>query len=493
MTTLWRLFRDQRPLWPGVLLLMVLAAVLPPLAVATPLIERHLIDGVILAQQPASLLPAVALYGGIWLLHTAVSICAATLNTYLGERVQQGLRQRLLAHCAALAVPFSHKGHTGQTMALFTSDVPAIGGFPTTLALTAVGSLVGIAVAAATMVTLNWQLALAAALAPPAVAGAAAVLTRPLRPAARRAQEKAAELSERLQETLAGLREVVAFGQEATAGRRFATTLGDLLRLRMRLTFIDTGMRTGQSVFVLAVTIVLMGYGGYLVLQGKTTLGTLVAMQTLFGLVLQPVTQLAGIAREAQKTAGASERVYAFLDTPPQVADRAAARALQPGPLPVVFDGVGFAYEPGRPVLEEISFAVQPGETVALVGPSGAGKTTLVSLLPRFYDPTAGRILLGGDDLRDISLHALRARIGFVFQDTFLFSGTVRENIAFGAPAAGEAAIVAALEAAHAWEFVARLPAGAGRPASASAGSTSRRGRSSASPSPGPSCATPPS
>ena len=351
----------------------------------------------------------------------------------------------------------------------------------------------GFAVTSVTMVTLNWQLALAAAVAPPAVAGAAAVLTRPLRPAARRAQEKAAELSERLQETLAGLREIVAFGQEATAGRRFATTLGDLLRLRMRLTFLDTGMRTGQSVFVLAVTIVLMGYGGYLVMQGKTTLGTLVAMQALFGLVLQPVTQLAGIAREAQKTAGAAERGLRLPGHRPAGDRPGAARPPRPGPLPVVFDGVGFAYEPGRPVLEGISFAVQPGETVALVGPSGAGKTTLVSLLPRFYDPTAGRILLGGDDLRDLSLHELRARIGFVFQDTFLFSGTVRENVAFGAPAAGEAAIGAALEAANAWEFVARLPQGLDTPRRRARGRTSRRGRSSASPSPGPSCATPPS
>jgi ABC-type multidrug transport system fused ATPase/permease subunit len=219
-------------------------------------------------------------------------------------------------------------------------------------------------------------------------------------------------------------------------------------------------MRSGQSVFVLAVTVVLVGYGGYLVLQGVTTLGTLVAMQALFGLVLQPVNQLAGLAREAQKTAGAAERVYGFLDVPPQVADRAGARPPLPGPLPLVFDRVGFAYEPGRPVLDEISFAVQPGETVALVGPSGAGKTSLVSLLPRFYDPTSGRILLGGDDLRDLSLQELRARIGFVFQDTFLFSGTVRENVALGAPAADEAAVGAALEAANAAEFVARLPQG---------------------------------
>ena len=159
----------------------------------------------------------------------------------------------------------------------------------------------------------------------------------------------------------------------------------------------------------------------------------------------------------------------------------------------MVFDGVGFAYEPGRPVLEEISFAVQPGETVALVGPSGAGKTTLVSSIPRFYDPTAGRILLGGDDLRDLSLHALRARIGFVFQDTFLFSGTVRENIVFGAPAAGEAADRRRAGSRQRLGVRRPLARRGWRPASASAGSTSRRGRSSASPSPGPSCATPPS
>jgi ABC-type multidrug transport system fused ATPase/permease subunit len=152
--------------------------------------------------------------------------------------------------------------------------------------------------------------------------------------------------------------------------------------------------------------------------------------------------------------------VYALLDEQPSVRERPGARSPTAVEGAVVFDHVSFAYAPGRPVLHDVSLAVAPGQVVALVGPSGAGKSTLVSLLARFYDPTAGRVLLDGQDLRELSLGGLRAQIGMVFQDTFLFATTIRENIAFGRPSADEAAIIAAARAANAWEFVEQLPLG---------------------------------
>jgi ABC-type multidrug transport system fused ATPase/permease subunit len=349
-------------------------------------------------------------------------------------------------------------------MAFFTGDVPVVGGLVGAVTTTGLGSLVGVAVAAAVMLSLNWQLALAAAVAPPLAGALATVVTRPLRPAARRAQEKTAELSERLQETLAGLREVVAFGQERAQELRFARTLADLMRLRLRLAFLDGGLRSGQSVFSLAVSLVVLGYGGYLVVRGQTTIGTLVATQSLFGLVLQPASQLFGVVGEVQKGLGALDRLYGFLDQAPQVLERPGARAPRPGAGELTFEDVAFAYQSGRPVLQGISFAARPGETVALVGPSGAGKSTLISLIPRFYDPTAGRILLDGADLRDLTLEGLRRQVGIVFQDTFLFAADVRENVAFGRQGATEGEIVAAARAANAWEFVERLPRGLDTP-----------------------------
>ncbi|MBI4506063.1 MAG: ABC transporter ATP-binding protein [Chloroflexi bacterium] len=455
-----RCLSEYRGLWPVGLPLLFLTALLPPIALTMPLVERYLVDGVVLAKRVDLLPQAVVLYGGIWLLTTTVQIVGALLRTYLIEQMMLRLKQRLFAHCERLSLAFAHREHSGRTIALFVNDVPNLVNLFSTTVLGAVGSVVTLLVGASIMFSLSWQLALVAGVAPPLVAGLAGVITRPMRPAARRAQEKAAELTERLQENLAGMREVVAFGQEQRQGRSFTTALRDLLRLRMRLTLMDIGLQTGQSLFSLTVTLAIVGYGGYLVIAGETTIGTLVAMRSLFAHLFQPASQLFGMMSGVQKALASAERIYGFLDEKPRVVERPRARALRQVRGEIVFDGVSFAYEPGRPVLHDVSFVARPGELLALVGPSGAGKSTLLSLVARFYDPTAGRLLLDGVDLRDLTIADLRDHIGIVFQDTFLFATTIGENIAFGREGADEARVVAAARAANAWEFIARLPQG---------------------------------
>jgi ABC-type multidrug transport system fused ATPase/permease subunit len=460
MSTLRRCLRDYRELWRVWVPLLVLSALFAPILFAIPLIEKQFIDGVLLAQQLDALLPTVGLYAGLWLLTTGGHFLHAALRTYLSEQMMLRLRHRLFVHCATLSLAFSTREHSGRTMSLFVNDVPSLAGLFSSTVVTWFGNLVALIVGAVVMFGLNWQLAVVTGIVPPVTAGAAAVLTRPLRPAARHAQVKAAELNERLQENLAGLREVLAFGREQAQTLGFATTLRELLRLRMRVTLMDTAIDAGQSVFSLAVTLVLFGYGGYLVLHGQTTVGTLVAMRSMFSLLFQPAGQIFSLFASMQKSLGAADRVYAFLDERPDVRER--PRALTPRRVVgrVAFERVSFAYQPGCPVLHDVSFVAEPGEVVALVGPSGAGKSTLVSLLARFYDPTTGRILLDGTDLRDLTLAGLRRHIGMVFQDTFLFAATVRENIAIGCPDASESDLIAAARAAHAWEFIQRLPHG---------------------------------
>ena len=228
----------------------------------------------------------------------------------------------------------------------------------------------------------------------------------------------------------------------------------------MRLTFIETTLGAGGTILTLAINLAILGFGGYLVIQGGTSLGTLIAMRTLFGYVFQPAILLSSSVGTIQKSLGAADRIYAFLDEQPVVQERVGARVPRDVGGAITFHDVTFQYEPGRPVLEKISLATHPGEAIAIVGPSGAGKTTLINLLARFYDPTEGVIALDGVDLRELTLAGLRSQIGFVFQDTFLFSSTIRENVAFGRPGATEAEIVAALRAAQAWEFVEQLPGG---------------------------------
>jgi ABC-type multidrug transport system fused ATPase/permease subunit len=460
MRTLLRSVGDYRPLWWAWLPLLGLAMLVPLVGLVRPLVERYLIDDVVLPRRQELLLSALAIYAGLWALGLGFHMVAGVLRAYLDERLTVSLRQRLFAQSEALSVAFAHREHSGQTMALFFNDAPTVAGLFTTVVIGLLSIVTALVIGVVIMLNLSWPLALAAGVAPPLVAGVAGVLTRPLRPAARRVQDKAAEMTQYLQENLAGLREVVGFGQGRAQAARFGTVLDELLRLRLRVTLIDTALGAGQSLFSLATTLVILGFGGYLVIAGQTTLGTVIAMQSLFGLVFLPTSQLVGLAAGIQKALASADRVYAFLDQTPRVQERPDAQAPVAVAGAVAFEGVSFSYQPGRPVLTDLSFTAHPGELIALVGPSGAGKSTLVSLLGRFYDPTTGRVTLDGRDLRDLTLAGLRQQIAYVFQDTFLFATTIRNNIAFGRPDAGEEQIIAAARTAQAWEFIEQLPAG---------------------------------
>lgn len=459
-----RLLKDHADLWPLWVLLAGLGTLLPLASLLLPIVQKQLIDDVLLAGRPDRLLPTVGLYAVLWLAALGAQAVGSFMRTYAVERVAIRLRSRLFDQCERLGVAFFRREHAGRVMSLFTSDVPNLAEL-FGLMVSGLGSLVTITLAAYILYSLSPQLALGAGLAPLAVGAAAVVATRPLRPAYRRVQEKLAEVNQGLHETLSGLREIVAFGQERPQAVRFSRSLQELLRLRLGVALISLGLGTGQSFFSLAVTLLILGYGGYLVTEGRITLGTLVAAQTLFGLVFTPASQLVGLVSGVQKALASAERVYTFLDRRPQVADGQAG--LEPrGPArgEIRFENVSFEYDPGRPALQGMSFTIRPGELIALVGPSGAGKTTLAGLILRFYDPTSGRILLDGVDLRQLPLAWLRRQVGVVFQDTFLFASTVRENITFGLEGVTEAEVVAAARAANAWDFIRKLPQGLDTP-----------------------------
>lgn len=460
MKALLRTLTEYRAFWTSWVPLLVLAVVAVPVTLGLPLAEKQLIDGVLLPQR-LDLLPwTVAFYGGVWLAGTLLQVANTLLSTYLGERLTVQLRQRLFAKCGVLSVGLSDNQHSGHTMSLFLNDVPRLVSLFTGTLVIAVGGIAGLAMTIVVMFNLNAQLAIVAGLSPVFVAALATIVTRPLKPAVRRVQEKAADLTATIQEHLSGIREVVAFGQENRQAVRFATALWELLRLRMRVTLLQSGIQGGQMLFGLTLTLVLFGYGGYLVVRGETTLGTLVAMRSLLSLLFTPAGRMFGLVSSIQGAQVSAERVYAFLDRAPRIQDAAGAQPLRSVAGEVTFDDVSFAYQAEQRVLKDITFTARPGTTVALVGPSGAGKTTLASLIARFHDPTHGRVLLDGMDLRDLPLAAVRSQIGFVFQDTFLFATSIRQNVAFGRPTANDEEIIEALRAANAWEFIERLPRG---------------------------------
>jgi ATP-binding cassette, subfamily B, bacterial MsbA len=459
-----RVWQDYRLLWRQWVPLVAVTLVLPFLTLLMPVIEKRVIDQALVPHQLERLPPLVALYALVWLASAVLQIAGSALNVYLGERLTLHSRERLFSHCTALSLAFSRREHSGQVVALFLNDAPKVAGLVGATITGLLGSLVTLGFGISLMLAMSWQLAVAAAVAPPVAVAVAALVTRPLRPLARRLQDTSAELNQRLQESLSGLREIVAYGQERSQGVRLSTTLYELLRLRMRLTLVGSGLATGESVLSLAMALVILGFGGYLVVIGRTTLGTLVAMQSLFGYVYAPAKGLSGLVSSIQQGLGAADRLQVFFERVPQVREREGADGPTQVAGDITFDAVSFAYHPGEPVLRDISFTARQGELIALVGPSGAGKSTLVSLIPRFYDPTGGRVLLDGVDLRDLTLDGLRRHIAMVFQDTFLFATTIRENLLWGGGATSDDALQNALVAANAAEFVERLPQGLDTP-----------------------------
>ncbi|MGV3724024.1 MAG: ABC transporter ATP-binding protein [Actinomycetota bacterium] len=455
-----RSLKDCSRLWYAWAPLLLVGILTPVLGMLLPLLEKRLIDEVLIARR-AELLPAViALYGAVWIGSSATHFAGAALRSLLSERVTLNFRQRVFEHCEKLSFAFSRQDHSAQTVSLISNDVPCVAALPAGIVPGLISCVSSLVVGLTLMFHLNWQLALAAGVLPPMVGGAAMLLTRPLRPLARQVQEIAAALTQRVQENLAGLREVAAFGQGTAQSVRFGAVLQELLRARMRLALIDGGIQTGQSALSLSITLVILGYGGYLLLNDRATLGTLVAMRSLFDLVFMPAGQVFGIFANGQKALASVERVYEFLDQEPKVAELPTAHSPGRARGEVTFDRVSFGYGAEHVVLQDITFTAAAGEVIALVGPSGAGKSSLASLILRFYDPGGGRVLLDGVNLRDLTLAGLRRQIGVVFQDTFLFSGSIRENLAFAREGATEQEITAAAQAANAWEFIERLPDG---------------------------------
>jgi ATP-binding cassette subfamily B protein len=327
-----------------------------------------------------------------------------------------------------------------------------------------VSSLVVAASTLALMLSLSWQLTLAALALMPLILVPSRYVGRANFLARRSVQEKLSEASAYMQEVLgiSGILLVKAFTKERAEERRFDGLNRDLRRLEIRQAMIQRWFGMLGSAFMAFGPALLLLLGGYLVLTGRTTVGTVVSVVTILGARLAgSVGTLAGINVNFMGSMALFQRIFQYLDLPADVADRDGARTLSSVQGAVAFDDVTFTY-PGasRPALRSLSFQVEPGQLVALVGPSGAGKTTATYLAARFYDPDSGSIRLDGADLRDLALESLSRQIGVVFQDTFLFHASVRDNLLYARPQASQREMEAAARAAHVHEFVASLPNG---------------------------------
>lgn len=426
---------------------------------AFPKLGQFAVDVVIQQRRTDLLAPVMLGLIGALLLRDFFNSLRILCNNHLEQRVILDLRRDVYARLQRMPVDYFDQRASGDLMTRVVEDVNSVervlidGTEQGTVALL---SVVGVAVM---LFWMNPWLAAVAMMPLPLLAGGAMWYTVTAHRRYRRHREAASALNSLLMDNLQGVRQIKAFGREAHEDARFAGRADTLRQMMLRIVRVWAVYSPAMSFLGGLGVAVLLWVGGRMVLRDAMKIGELVAFMLYLRMFYAPMGQLHALNQMLQAARAAGERVFDILDAPVERAGRGAGKLLaEPVRGEVVYENVGFSYGPGADVLKNINLHAKPGEMIAIVGPTGAGKSTLVNLLPAFYEPTAGRITIDGQELSGLALSTLRQHISVVSQEAFLFNGTVRENILYGRLDATEAELHAAAKAAHADEFIARLP-----------------------------------
>jgi ABC-type multidrug transport system fused ATPase/permease subunit len=431
-----------------------------------PLFQKEIVDKVIVARDVTRLGVLVGTLVGIYALQEVIRFGDNYIRHTLGERFILDLRVRLYDYLQRLSLSFFERTSTGELMSRVTNDVNALEQFVTHgSALTAV-NLLRVVGSSAVLFSMDWRLALWVFIPVPVLAVSLRAFNTRVRPIYRRVRDRLGDINARLQDSLSGIQVIQTFGQEDRELERFAEESTHYYQAQVRGIRYWSSFFAAMSFVASIGTVVVLGMGAAMVIKGSMSLGTLVAFLAYLAALYGPINSLVEVDNVFQQAIAAGERIFELLDESPEIVDAPDAVTLPPVRGEIVFNDVHFRYskedaESGsREVLGDVTFKMSPGEVVALVGPSGAGKTSIANLLCRFYDPIEGLITIDGHDLRHIELDSLRSQIAVVLQDTFLFNSTIRENLIYGKPDATEQELIAAAQAAYAHDFVMELPKG---------------------------------
>ena len=425
---------------------------------AIPLVQRQIVDDVIVTHRQS-----VWPLAGLLLVAAAVNFAGIYLRRYHGGRlsldVQHDMRTELFDSLSRLDGARQDEIRTGQLVGRSISDLNMVQGIMSMVPVT-LGNLVLFVVSLGIMVVLSPLLTIVTVAVAPALWMIALASRRKLFPASWDAQQQSGEVVGLVDEAIGGVRVVKGFGQEEQEQEQLEAASAHLFASRLRMIRLTARYNPALTAIPSLGLVGVLALGGWLAIQGSITLGTFLAFSAYLALMTGPVRMLTYMITLGQEARASVIRVFDIIDSRPVITDRPDAVDLPPDAAGLSFTDVRFGYVPSQPVLRGVSFRVEPGETVAVVGASGSGKSTLAMLLPRFYDPQGGSVRIGGHDVADVTRDSLRAAIGLVMEDSFLFSDTVRANIAYGRPDATDEEIVAAAQAAQVHEFIARLPKG---------------------------------
>ncbi|MDT4912245.1 MAG: ATP-binding cassette, subfamily bacterial, partial [Pseudonocardiales bacterium] len=423
-----------------------------------PLIARQIVDNVVVTRRDALWPWLVLLFAA-----AALAFVLAYVRRYRGGQValavQLDLRNAMHDHLQQLDLATLSRMPTGQLVSRANSDSALVQSLLNFLPLMT-GNVLLMLLSLAVMFVLSPLLALLALVVVPALFAVSYRMRSRVFPASWDGQQREGDVAQIVDEGVTGVRVVKAFGQEAREVRRLTAAAQRLYGSRMRATRLNARYQPLLEAIPTLAQVAILVFGGLLALHGRISLGTFLAFSTYVGQFAAPARQLAGVLTVGQQARAGVERIFQLLDLKPAIADAPGSVALDDIRGEIVFEDVRFGYDPATPVLDGLNLRIAAGERVAVVGASGSGKSTLATLVSRFHDPQAGRVLIDGHDVRDVTLHSLRRRVGVAFEESFLFSDTIRSNIAYGRPDATDDRIEAAARTAQADDFVRELPRG---------------------------------
>ena len=396
------------------------------------------------------------------LIAAVIGVYQGYLNSFVGEGIMRDIRTSLVAHLHRMSLAFFTNTKTGEIMNRVSSDVDNIDSVVTGTLVSIVTNVAMIVTTLVTIFVLDWRLALIALAVVP-------LMILPLGPVGRRMYDirkktrvKRDEIESITQETLSisGITLIKTFVREAFEKQRFTAVGTDLMNLEIRLAMVGRWFIAAISAMVIIGPAVVWLAGGYFAIRAGLSIGTIVAFVAFLSRLYGPASALAGVQVQIISALAVFERIFEYLDMEPEGAEKSDAHVLSAVRGEVRFDDVHFNYTPDRVALDGVTFAIEPGQMAAFVGPSGAGKTTITQLVPRFYDPQSGVVRVDGNDVRDLTLASLRENVGIVTQETYLFHDTIASNLRYAKIGANDAELVAAARAANIHEFIAGLPDG---------------------------------
>jgi len=460
MRTFWRTISYMRPYVAAVLFAYLCMLGIAGAGLAIPNQIGEVVDGGIMAGSRDALARGVLMVLGLSVLRAVLVF----FQGYLTETVAQGIaydqRNQLYEKLQRLSFSYYDQAETGQLLARATSDVEMLRRITGRGLLMLVNASITTLGTAVVLVLINPLLAAISLAAMPVLMLVVQRFAGEIRPLTLVAQNRLAMLTSRLEQNLRGLAVVRAFAQERAEIDRFEKENSTLHNDNVRVVTLRAVREPQMRVLADVSTVLLLWAGGYMVVGGGLTLGELVAFNAYLLNLVQPLRRFGWLTSMISSSLAAGERVYEILDLPEEVQDAPDAEPLPEVQGQVSFEDVTFGYLRSRPVIDGLAFDVPPGSVVALLGPTGSGKSTIINLLLRFYDPLQGRVLVDGQDIRQVTVESLRRQVGLVLQETMLFAGTIRENIAFGKSDATQEEIEAAARSAAAHGFISELPEG---------------------------------